>query len=215
MITKPSLLILALFMGACTLQNPSMIHQEKIQVSSEAYRYERSADRVTQNDLVDLADQIKRRGDSPVTIRITYPLKPNATTQQRIANVQAQRIKTVLSTEGVKQPIILDLQANGKSTPNLIQVSFTALQANAGCEGHLTDADANNYTQTTDVNYGFGCSHDRYLSAMIARPDDLLGNDTTSDAQSQRLSKSLDTYRAGDAVTPASAQEISASDVYN
>ena len=79
----------------------------------------------------------------------------------------------------------------------------------------ITHADADRYSHGSDSGYYYGCTGDRYLSEMIARPGDLLGNDTTVDTESQRQAKSLDTYRAGDRQTEASDEGVSASDVYN
>lgn len=205
------LLVLPL-LAACAMQNPSFVNREKMLVGSEQAAFEKDADKLTKSDIAYLADDIQRRGDGPVEIGIIYPLQKG---QERVASAQGNMIRNLLVQNGVRRPIHLDLQPTGKSLPNRVTISYSGLRAIANCNGQIADADADNYTHATDNPYQLGCSRDQYMAQMIARPEDLLGNDATSPAESQRLGKSLETYRAGESATPADATGLSASDVYN
>lgn len=205
------ILFSTLILGACTLQNPSFVSDRPLQLSEQEVVFEREADAINSHDIDRLADDIKRRSDNAVTIHVLH--QPTASHKQ-IAQAQANKLKHSLINKGVMNPIYIHLNNQGTTVPNQIQISYSALKAHTDCQHFITDADANAYTPTTDVPYQFGCSRDYYLSAMIARPSDLLGNTAASDNESQRLSKTLDTYRAGERITPASEDGISASDVY-
>jgi pilus biogenesis lipoprotein CpaD len=199
-------------LAACAMQNPSFVNQQKMLVNSEQALFEKDADKLTKSDLAYLADDIKRRGEGKVEVGIIYPLQKG---QERVASAQGNMIRNTLAQHGVRNPIHLDLQPTGKSLPNLVTISYGSLRASANCNGQIADADADNYTHATDNPYSLGCSRDQYLAQMIARPEDLLGNDATSPAESQRLGKSLEAYRAGESATPEGQQSLSASDVYN
>jgi pilus biogenesis lipoprotein CpaD len=205
------LVLVGLTLGACTLQNPTFVNQEKLQVTKQEVVFERDADRLTRHDLTALADDIKRRGDSTVTIHVLH--QPGAAPAS-IGKRQAMMIRDHLLQEGVTLPIHVHLNSQGTTIPNPIQVTYSAFNASSPCATDITQADGNHYTPTSDVPYQFGCGRDKYVSAMIARPQDLLGNDSSTLAESQRLSKSLETYRAGERATPAGEDGISASSVY-
>lgn len=205
------LLVLPL-LGACAMQNNSFVNQQKMLVADEQAVFERSADRLTRGDLLNLADDIKRRGSGTVDVAIIYPLQKG---QERVASAQANMIRSTLIEGGVRQNVRIDLQPTGVASPNRVAIHYSALRAGANCNGDITDADANNYTHGTDNPYHLGCSRDKYMAQMVANPEDLLGNDSLGATDSQRLGKSQDTYRAGEPATPEGTTGLSASDVYN
>jgi pilus biogenesis lipoprotein CpaD len=210
---KQFLVLLALpLLAACAMKNASFVNQQKMLVVDEQTVFERSADKLTKGDLMNIADDIKRRGNGTVDVAIVYPLQKG---QERVASAQGNMIRNMLTQNGVRQPVRIDLQPTGVASPNMVAISYNAVRAGANCNGDIADADADNYTHATDNSYSLGCSRDKYMAQMIARPEDLLGNDTMSPTDSQRLGKSQDTYRAGEPATPEGTTGLSASDVYN
>lgn len=202
------LLLGALALGACTMENPSFVKSNPMLVTNEDVVFSKPSRDVSKDMLLQLADDIKRRADGPVTLTIQHPAGAQA-----LAIKQAQMIKSLFADNYVRSHVIVSYNANKPSPPNQIIVRYSAVRANADCAGTIMDADAGNYNHTSDNPYKLGCSRDQFLSAMIARPVDLLGNDATSTADSQRLGKSQETYRAGERATPSDAT-LSASDVY-
>ncbi len=200
-----------LLLNACAMQNPSFVNREKIQVGPETIVFKRTADQLSKGDLLNVADDIARNGTSPVDVTILYPLQKN---QEQVANAQKNIIHDTLLRGGVRQPMHFIVNPQGIGAPNTITIQYDVLRANAGCSGRITDADADNYSHDKDNPYTLGCERDRYFAAQIARPGDLLGNDTSLADESQRLSKAIDTYRSGEPVTPAGTSSLSTSDAY-
>lgn len=146
---------------------------------------------------------------------MSYALKKPLHNSQRIAEAQGKRVKDYLIAQGIKRPVVVELEPVENLDVNNVHISYDALLAQPpkDCD-NINKADADEFSHGSDSGYRYGCQHDTYLSQMIARPADLLGNDTTSPDDSQRLSKSMDTYRNGDPATPLDQQNLSASKVY-
>lgn len=205
-------LFFALLTTGCAMQNPSFVNKEKILVGPENVVFSKEASQVTRADLLQVADDIKLRASSDVNVIVTYPLQKN---EEALANTQKKIIRDTLLDAGVRTPMHFAVNPQGIAAPNKVTIQYEALRAATNCTGTTDDADAGNYTHESDNPYTFGCSRDKYFAAQIARPGDLLGNDAVSPAESQRIGKSLDTYRAGERATVAGEDGLSASDVYS
>ena len=204
-------LLAACCLSACAMQNPSFVNQEKIQVGPEQVTFKRDAADLSRGDLLQLADDISRNGMGDVEVTILYPLQKGL---ENVAQAQKRIVQDTLRQGGVVHPIHFVVNPQGLGAPNSISISYQAMRAHAGCPGRITDADAGHYSHEADNPYTLGCERDHYFAAQIARPADLLGNDASVAAESQRMSKSLDTYRAGEQLTPAGTSSLSTSDAY-
>lgn len=212
---KLSLLLVPFLLSACAMKSPSFIQPDPIQIQNETVSSEFMADKVSKSQLDGLAEDIKHRAEGPVSVIVHYELKPPLKAAEKVAEAQGARVSTYLASRGVKQSIGTQLQTTTIPGPNTIVISYEALKASpaANCQ-KIALADANNYAHESDSAYRFGCARQEQLSAMIARPADLLGNAKTPISDSTRLTKSQDAYRAGERATKESDEGLSASSVY-
>ncbi len=210
-----ALIIPTLFASACAMQNQSYISNEPLQVQDESVLHEMSSNNVTRGDLNYIADDINRRATGDVSITVHYMMKKPFKATQQVADAQGARIKAYLKQQNVRRHVLVLAEPDQDDGVNRIAIAYPALKAKgpANCMD-ITHADADRFSHGSDSGYYYGCTSDRYLSEMIARPGDLLGNDTMTNAESQRLGKSFDTYRAGERITAESDEGVSASDVY-
>lgn len=211
-----SLLIASLLLAGCAMQNHSFVDQQKMTVAPEEVQRTFLATEVSRSELAAMADDIIRRGTSPVAITVDYaPVKP-LKGAERVAEIQGARIKSYLAGHGVRHATTVTTRPGASDEKvNRITVSYEALKASAPADcASMAKADGDHYTHNTDSDYRFGCRHKELVSAQIARPGDLLGNNTTTPADSQRLGKQLETYSAGEPATPQGADGLTASNVY-
>lgn len=210
-------LLLPLFLvSACAMKNHSFVSNEPLSVHTETVSVDMPSDRVSRSLLTDIADDVKHRGDGDVTVTVHYALKRPLKATQTIADTQGARVKSYLQNQGVRRPVLVIAEPDHDGMgANVITIAYPALKAKgpSNCTD-ITHADADRSDHGYDGGYFFGCTDDKYLSEMIARPGDLLGNDTTTAADSQRLGKSLDVYRAGERATAKEDEGVSASNVY-
>lgn len=208
-----SILFATVLLAACAMKNNSLINQEPMQVRNEHAGISFRTDRASKLAIDNTADDIKRRANGPVTISVDY--NASSYDAQRVAQAQGTQLRAHLREQFVKQPIHVMLQPVDAAQEKLVRIEYNALSAKAPQDcGMIGEADPDQYAHESDSAYRFGCTHDRYLAQMIARPGDLLGNDSISPAESQRLGRSQELYRAGQPATPADTQGLSASNVY-
>ena len=215
MILRPLLAAFPLLLSACAMQNHSYVSNEPMQVREEQISHDMPADHVSRGALDYIADDVNRRATGDVSVTVHYQLKNPLKATQKLAETQGSRVKAYLQKEHVRRPVRVFVEPDQEEAVNRITISYSALKAvtPANCMD-ITHADADRFDHGTDSGYYYGCTDDRYLSEMIARPGDLLGNDTASGAESQRLGKALETYRSGERLTPQGEDGVSASDVY-
>ncbi len=211
------LMIATFLLAGCSMQNNSFISQQPLQVQKETVQKDFPSDKVSKAELNEIADDINHRAQGPITIKVDYALKQPLHSSQRVAEAQGNHIKAYLNQQEVKRQINVQLEpVKDAASVNTIHISYDALKAlpPKDCNS-IALADADQYTHGSDSDYRYGCSGDQYLSRMIARPGDLLGNETNSVAESQRLGKSTDNYNAGERATPPDQEGLSASKVYD
>lgn len=215
MFVRFALILSAIFLGACSMKNPSFMNTSPIEVSYEPVSHRFDGPRLSTRALNSVADDIMRRGHGAVTVTAFY-LGHDNKAEKRIAQAQAERVKVYLFQQNVKNPInaVSSTVSDGEKI-SYITISYDTIAASAaaGCVD-ISDADADHYTHSSDAPYQFGCARQKQLAAMVARPSDLLGNAETVDADSARLSKTLDNYRAGERATSPADEGLSASTVY-
>lgn len=212
--------ILAFFplflISACAMQNHSFVSNEPIKIENETAEHEMPADKVSRSVLNHIADDVNRRGTGDVTVTVHYMMKKPLKATQHIADTQGKRVQSYLVQQGIKRRVIVQTEPDQDSTPNRITIFYEAMRAKAPAHCRdISQADADRFGHKTDSDYYYGCTGDSYLSQMIARPGDLLGNDTSTLADSQRLNKSLENYRAGERATKEQDEGVSASNVYS
>ncbi len=210
-----SLVIASLLLAGCAMQNNSFIHDRPISVAQENVEKTFLSTEISRSELAGIADDIVRRGTSPVAITVDYAATAPLKNAERVAEAQGSRVKSFLAAQGVRHATSVKTRPAEAETVNRITISYEALKAAApeDCQP-MAAADADRYTHNTDGPYRFGCRQKEMISAQIARPGDLLGNDATMAPESQRLGKQLETYRAGEPATPQGADGLTASTVY-
>lgn len=217
MIRHLSMIVLACGLSACAniMSNPTLIESDKLQLQPETIQHHFEADRVSKSTLNEIALDIKRRAESPVTVDVHYLLRKPLAGTQRVANAQGARVKSYLQQNGVRNQIQIMMTPSQTDALNHIYVRYEALSA--APPSHclpIEFGDANNYSHESDSGYRYGCANKDYISQQIARPGDLLGRDTTPGTDSQRLGKSQDTYRSGERATNPADEGLTASTVY-
>lgn len=201
---------LLVLLSACAMQNPSFIHNEKMQVLREPVSAGFDANALPKSQMLAMVDDIKHRAGQDVTVTVAYPPHGNA----QLAAAQGAQVKQFLLAHDIKRDVRVETAPTATGPNNIVTLNYSALRAASSCDTPIQNADAGLYDHGSDANYRFGCAHDQMLAMQIARPEDLLGNDTTTLAESQRVAKSLDNYRAGENATPENTQPLTASTVY-
>lgn len=214
---KTFLILPLCLLSACAMKNHSFVSNEPLQVEKEIMSFDMPSNKVSRAFLTDLADDVTHRATGDITVTVRYFMKKPLKATQQIADKQGAHVKSYLQQQGVRQRIlVLSAPDHEEDTINTINISYPALKAKGPSHcADITHADADRFDHGYDGGYFYGCTGDRYLSEMIARPGDLLGNDTTAAADSQRLGKSLETYRAGERATLPEDEGVSASNVYS
>lgn len=200
---------LTIFLGACApnlayqgMDNPSLVGEQKLRLASAPVTIKITKAAVGQGvvpsaqKLAPIIADYKKRG------RGNFELLLPDNTQQitwlqklQAADLSASQINVILSPSlPATQMAVLRYEA------------WQVLQPADCTNAPMPDAD--NFGFSTDADYKFGCTRDQYLGAMVARPADLLGNDTSADADSQRLGASQETYRDGEPLTPSGTQPL-------
>jgi type IV pilus biogenesis protein CpaD/CtpE len=205
----------ALLLTGCTLPNKSFLTESPIEISEEEIVHEFQATRVGRGELNTIVDDLKRRGTENATVTIHYAPGKSLKESAQIAEIQGQRIRNHLIARGACKSVVVSTLPDADAAPNRITISYRALTASAPAHcADISEADGDNFTHADDSKYRYGCQSKKMISAQIARPSDLLGNDAAADADSARLGKSQATYRLGERATNPGDEGLTASDVY-
>lgn len=182
--------------SACSLDHPTFISQNKIQVAEGTYNDEVALSAFDQGYASALGGYYGRYGDGPVTLTVTYDQKSKTNTAMK-AGEELARLKDTLSLYGIKdvRGSIIPVYQSGETSNVLISFdTFNAVMPDdcrvmTGFEDTMLDI---------DPDYELGCTVNTVISRQVARPKDLLGQDQTeSTSDGRRGSNLLEPYHAG------------------
>ena len=190
------------------MDNPSLVGVQKLQLASAPVTIA-----IKSNDVV---HAIVPPPEKFIAIIADYQKRGRGAFELLLPNTKQKTLwlKT-LQAAGLEASQIQIILTPDLPTPQIATLRYQGWQVlpPADCSQIATMPDADNFSFNTDPAYKFGCTRDQYLGAMVATPTDLLGRDTTTNTDSQRLSKGLDTYYKGERLTPSTAKPVSTGNV--
>lgn len=193
LIFSVSLLVLA----ACSLDAPSQISENRVQVEHERFVEETPAVTFDQERVSSMAYHYERHGEGPLQLTVTYdPQSKSATAMQ--ASSQASELVKAFRAAGVYDidAKILPVKDSGASK---VMVAYDGYNALAPEDCEMISGYEDRILDLKDDDYQLGCSVDTLLARQIARPKDLKGQPSdgaTSDGR--RGSNIVNIYRSGE-----------------
>ncbi len=188
-------LFAALSAGGCTLDTPTKVSQERIQVEHERFAEDHEVANFSQGQVVALAQHYEKHGEGPMELTVTYDPQSSTATAKR-ATDDAARLVNALRKEG-----IFDVEANilpvKNSAVNKVMVAYDGYNALAPADCQLIAGLADR-TVDADEDFELGCSIDTLFAQQIEKPSDLKGKGWSERySDGRRASNLTEDYRSG------------------
>lgn len=188
------------------LNPPTGMTQSEIRINQGQHSLDLDAKKVTGADIAEVAEHYQDKGTGEVVVRVTYD-RGGDDRRAEIALSQVSRIQKMFRDEGIDARVVIMPvdEAHGRAL-----VSYKVLEAlpPEGCglmPGMHGAAGLSHVDQ-----YEMGCDTKLYMSKQIARPKDLLGNDTEEGFDAQRESVLYENmYRSGQPMQGVSGESAS------
>jgi type IV pilus biogenesis protein CpaD/CtpE len=182
-------------LGGCTLDAPTKLSQERIQVEHERFAEDHEIASFSQAQVVGLAQHYDKHGEGPMELTVTYDPQSSTATAKR-ATDDAARLVSALRKEGV-----FDVEANilpvKNSGVSKVMVAYDGYNALAPKDCQLM-AGLNDRNIDADEEFKLGCSIDTLFAQQIERPNDLKGKGWSEGySDGRRASNLTEAYRSG------------------
>lgn len=186
----------SLMLGACSMDSPSKISPTaRAEVYQDSFTIQEDTTAVTANMLAKIGNHYRTNGTGPVHVSVIYDPYSKTSTAMKAAD-QSKRIAGELRNVGVAdiRADTMPIQQSGDVSQTMISFATIMAAAPTECGGTLGRA-------TTEItaleDYQLGCSVETYMAKQIARPKDLLGNDTMDNVDGRRAANVLENYQSG------------------
>lgn len=192
-------IVAALFMTACTQTTPSMMNNERVQVTRESLVEQIPLEHLNKNTVAVIANEYNQKGTGEMDLTMTFDPTSKSFTAMNAVNT-VKKIQKDLNISGVKATSIQTLAVPG-GTPSLV-VSFDSMRAQAPKNCDQMPGLDDNQTGRFIGDYKFGCGIETAFSKQIARPSDLYGNGNLAKRDARRESIVVDDYASAQPRTP-------------
>lgn len=194
-------------LSGCSLDEPTKITQNRVQVQQEKFIEELPVETVDAEMVAAMGSHYYKHGAGPVDLSVVYDPKSSTNTAMK-ANNELVRISNLLRKNGIKnvRANILPVQGNQASVAVISYTSYTT-QPPKDC-GVLAGVENTNIE--VDADYKLGCTIETVYSKQIARPKDLAGHsqeDETTDGR--RGSNIVEIHRTGQPNEPLGGESAS------
>jgi type IV pilus biogenesis protein CpaD/CtpE len=195
-IKNMSLSVAALaLLSACAPQyTPTMMNTSRVELSHETMVEQIPMAKISDTDLLVIAEQYRKNGNGPLDLTITYDPKSKDFTAMSALH-DLKHIREVLKTKNITN-ISTQTLAAPEGKPSLI-VSYELVRAQAPSDCTPMPGLDNNETGRFIGDYKFGCATESLIAKQIARPSDLEGNATLGARSARRDAIVIEGYSAG------------------
>lgn len=205
---RPVLLALtaisALLLGGCSIDLPSKMTPETIQLVTDNHSQRYIVKDVTSAMFDQMADHYNRFGSGEAEVIVAYdPISKKNTAMN--ASDQLHNIVDQLSRRGVHNlnPSIIAVEQSGDQSEMVIGYRSVSAEPPEGC-GMMPGYETNQAMANMQTNYKMGCSVTTLVSRQIAHPEDLAGRAVDSSGDGRRAATVAETYRTGTRNSPLS-----------
>lgn len=166
------------------MKEKTYLSDEKMTVTQEDYRRTMDTNAVNEAALNNLRNDYWAKGSGPVHVTVTYDPRSKMNTAMSASNAAgqiAQKMRCMGATD--VQTEILPVNGSGGTSQTIFAYDIYKAHAPAGC---TMMGGVDERATEADTDYKFGCSEDILLARQIARPKDLLGNDSLGTPAAKR-----------------------------
>lgn len=185
----------AVLLAGCSLEAPTKMSQERVQVEHERFVEDSALDDVDAEKISVLAQHYDRHGEGPMELTVTYDPKSKSATAMKATN-HVSKLVDALRKEGVSNvdANILPIKDSKVSKVLIAYDGYNAL-APKNCELMAGLEDRN---VEADEDYKLGCSLDTLFAQQLVRPKDLKGQGASNAySDGRRASNLTESYRSG------------------
>lgn len=187
--------ISALSLGGCTMDMPSRMTPNRIQIVTENHSQTYMVSDLTAVQFDEMADHYSRYGSGQAEIIVGYDPRSKKNTAMT-ATDNLHRVSDELSKRGVKniKGSIQALEGSGDQAAMIIGYTSVTAQPPEDCrmmQGYEVSQAA------IDPDYEMGCSVETFVSRQVAHPADLAGRAPDTDADGRRTGIMVEPYRSG------------------
>lgn len=187
----------SLMLGACSMDSPSKVSPTvRAELYQDSFTIQEDAVAVTPDMIAKIGGHYRANGTGPVHVSVVYDPYSKANTAMKAAD-QSKRIATGLRQNGIAdiRADTMPIQQSGDVSQAMISFATIIASAPSECGGATLGR------TTTEIKaleeYQLGCSIETYMAKQIARPQDLLGNDTMDNVDGRRSANVLENYQSG------------------
>ncbi len=168
---------------------PSMVNANRAELVEQSVLDRQELTTVDESYLNVLAEQVRKYGDGPVELTMTYDPSDKDFTAMKAVNTLAD-LSSRLQKKGVHNLTTQTLPVDGQEPALMVAFDTVGVQGPSSCNEMPGMYD---YNVTSDVsNYRFGCAIETNIARQIARPADLRGVDHTEHADGRRDTNVID-----------------------
>ena len=186
--------VLSLSMTACSLREPDHFTRNKVQLIEERVTQDVSVAEFNDANILALANHYSRHGDGPLEVVVSY--NPKSRSQGAMyAGQKAAEVAASLRAQGVEN-IDAHIMPVKDLSESKIMVSYLGYDALGPKDCELMPGLEHRKINANE-SYRMGCSVDTIFAKQIARPRDLLGQETSASTDGRRSANQVELYRTG------------------
>jgi type IV pilus biogenesis protein CpaD/CtpE len=178
---KRNLLVLAsgVLLSACSMEVPTQVSHSKAVVGTSEFRAEVPVEAVDNNLLAAVSEHYRRVGNGTVYLSVIHDAQASKK-DVREANDSLDMIEEKLRGYGVSrvEGEILPVKDLGDVSSLLVNFEQVHAMAPENCDSMPGYGIGSETGTGVLTDYNFGCQSETLFAQQIARPSDLLGNET-------------------------------------
>ena len=192
-------LALAISVSSCgyPMHEPTNVTSKRVEIKRENFSKTYTADSINDAMLKKMADDYYRYGDNGIDVVVFYDPKSKINTAME-ATREGARISNDLRVFGVKDVNVKILPVKDSGSDSSVLISYDRVTAHkpeecgdlVGFNGKGTNLDK----KSRNDGYEYGCEIEGLIAKQIARPRDLMGNDTKIPGEGRRSSNMSESY---------------------
>lgn len=187
----------ALSLSGCSVNMPSKIMAEPIQLVSENHSKRYAVSDLTAADYDQMAEHYSRYGASEAEVIVAYDPRSKKNTAM-MASDQLHKISDELARRGVHdmKSSILAVENSGDHSEMVIGYNSVTAQAPDDCD-LMPGYESGQAEADIESDYKLGCTMKTMVSRQIAHPQDLAGRASDTQGDGRRAGVVVETYRTG------------------
>lgn len=191
-----ALLCGAMALGACSFDTPTHVAPtSRAEVYQDTMTVQDDTDKITSEVTQLIAGHYRSYGDGTANVSVVFD-PHSATNTAKRASEAADRISRDLKKQGVHDIRATTIPVPDSGARSVTTIAYSTIEAKApsDCGEPLSMSFAD---IKLGKDYRLGCSVETYIAKQVARPKDLLGNDTMDNPDGKRATNVTEAYRAG------------------